>query len=40
MLAVRHGVESHSNAALFVLRSELEGLSLALLDAMGPVSAC
>jgi glycosyltransferase involved in cell wall biosynthesis len=34
MLAVRHGVENHSNAALFVLPSELEGLSLALLDAM------
>jgi glycosyltransferase involved in cell wall biosynthesis len=34
MLAVRHGVKNHSNAALFVLPSELEGLSLALLDAM------
>jgi hypothetical protein len=34
MLAVRHGVKNHSNAALFVLPSELEGRSLALLDAM------
>ena len=34
MLAGRHGVKNHSNAALFVLPSELEGLSLALLDAM------
>ena len=34
MLAVRHGAENHSNAALFVLQSELEGRCLALLDAM------
>jgi glycosyltransferase involved in cell wall biosynthesis len=34
MLAGRHGVKNHSNAALFVLPSELEGLPLALLNAM------